>query len=189
MAGHPNQGRPSPALAVSIVALVLALTGAAIALPGRSTVSTNDIKRAAVSSSKIKDRAVTEVKIENGSVNTKKIKDGAVTPPKVDGALPRAYAFVDQNQAIVHAASLGVASASASLEGDFVCFAGLPFEPLTVQVTVARTGGGAEADFPNAFAPGDNPACDGQEQASVQFVTDQGSVDASPPRFYITFFE
>jgi hypothetical protein len=35
--------RPSPAMVVAVVALVLALTGAAVALPGRNSVKSNDI--------------------------------------------------------------------------------------------------------------------------------------------------
>jgi hypothetical protein len=35
--------RPSPAMLVAVVALVLALTGAAVALPGRNSVKSNDI--------------------------------------------------------------------------------------------------------------------------------------------------
>jgi hypothetical protein len=36
--------RPSPAMVVAVVALVLALGGAAVALPGRNSVKSNDIK-------------------------------------------------------------------------------------------------------------------------------------------------
>jgi hypothetical protein len=37
--------RPSPAMVVAVAALVLALGGAAVALPGRNSVTSNDIKR------------------------------------------------------------------------------------------------------------------------------------------------
>ncbi len=36
--------RPSPAMVVAVTALVLALGGAAVALPGRNSVRSNDIK-------------------------------------------------------------------------------------------------------------------------------------------------
>ena len=40
--------RPTPALIVAMVALVAAMSGAAVALPGKGTVSTNDIKKGAI---------------------------------------------------------------------------------------------------------------------------------------------
>lgn len=49
---------PSPALVVAIGALVVAMAGTGIALPGKNTVSSNDIKRDAVRSKQIKDRKV-----------------------------------------------------------------------------------------------------------------------------------
>jgi hypothetical protein len=81
---------PSPALLVSMVALVLALGGTAIALPGKGTVKTNDIARA----------AVTGKKIAKAAVKTGKIKNNQVTPLKLDlvkvdgltGPLPTASA-------------------------------------------------------------------------------------------------
>jgi hypothetical protein len=49
---------PSPALIVAVVALVAALAGTAIALPGKKTVSRNDIKPEAVRSKQIGDGKV-----------------------------------------------------------------------------------------------------------------------------------
>jgi hypothetical protein len=46
---------PSPALAVSAAALIVALSGTAIALPGKSTVGSRDIKDGAVKSSDLRD--------------------------------------------------------------------------------------------------------------------------------------
>lgn len=81
---------PSPALLVATVALVAALAGSAIALPGRNTVRTDDIARGAV---KGKD-------IAKAAVKTGKIKNNQVTPLKLDlvrvdgetGPLPTASA-------------------------------------------------------------------------------------------------
>ena len=47
--------RPSPALIVAIVALVAALAGTAVALPGKNTVKSNDIAKNAVRSSDVKN--------------------------------------------------------------------------------------------------------------------------------------
>src|SRR5919107_4079476 len=47
--------RPSPALIVAIVALIAALAGSAIALPGKNSVKSNDIAKNAVRSSDVKN--------------------------------------------------------------------------------------------------------------------------------------
>jgi hypothetical protein len=81
---------PSPALLVATVALVAALAGSAIALPGRNTVHSDDIARGAV---KGKD-------IAKAAIKTGKIKNSQVTPLKLDlvkvdgvaGPLPTASA-------------------------------------------------------------------------------------------------
>lgn len=55
---------PSPATIVAVIALVLAMSGAALALPGKNTVKSNDIAR--------------------GGVKGKDIANGAVKPHKLD---------------------------------------------------------------------------------------------------------
>lgn len=79
---------PSPALVVAIVALIAALSGAAIALPGKGKVDSGDLKKGAVTKKAIKKGAVTKKAIKSGAVVTNGIKDGAVTEPKLaDGAV------------------------------------------------------------------------------------------------------
>ena len=74
-----RRGRPSPAMAVAFVALLAALSGTAVALPGTKTVDSGDLKRGAVKSSNIARGAVTGAKIRNGAVTAAKIRNGAVT--------------------------------------------------------------------------------------------------------------
>ena len=62
--------RPSPALIVAIVALVAALAGTAVALPGRNTVSSNDIKRNAVRSSDVKNDSLKGKDINESTLGT-----------------------------------------------------------------------------------------------------------------------
>jgi hypothetical protein len=50
--------RPSPALVVAVIALVASLGGAAVALPGRNSVTSNDIKPKNVKAGDIRPRAV-----------------------------------------------------------------------------------------------------------------------------------
>jgi hypothetical protein len=60
--------RPTPALIVAIIALVAALAGTAVALPGKNTVSSNDIKKNAVRSSDIKNDKVKGVDVKESSL-------------------------------------------------------------------------------------------------------------------------
>jgi hypothetical protein len=60
--------RPSPALIVAIVALVAALAGSAIALPGKNTVKSNDIAKNAVGSSDIKNNKVKGADVNEASL-------------------------------------------------------------------------------------------------------------------------
>ena len=56
--------RPSPAMAVAIVALIAALAGSALALPGRNSVKSNDIAPRNVRGSDLAPRAVTPPKTD-----------------------------------------------------------------------------------------------------------------------------
>jgi hypothetical protein len=60
--------RPSPALIISIIALIAAVGGTAVALPGRNKVRSDDIKRGAVKESDIGANAVSAPKIKGGAV-------------------------------------------------------------------------------------------------------------------------
>lgn len=82
--------RPSPALIVAVVALVAALAGSAVALPGKNTVKSNDIKKNAVRSSDVK----------NDSLKGKDIKES--TLGKVPSAGTADAAGVAANLAGLH---------------------------------------------------------------------------------------
>jgi hypothetical protein len=98
---HRLNLRISPASLLALVALVFALAGTAVALPGKNKVDANDIKKNAVKSKAIKKGAVTTPKLAadavdggklaNGSVNSAKIADGAVNSAKIaDGSVAAA---------------------------------------------------------------------------------------------------
>lgn len=78
--------RPSPALIVAVVALVAALAGSAIALPGKNTVQSNDIKKNAVRSSDIKNDNVKGVDIKESSLGTVPSAQNSVTTSVVKTA-------------------------------------------------------------------------------------------------------
>jgi hypothetical protein len=76
--------RPSPAMGVAFLALVLAVSGTAVALPGRNLITSDDIKKGAVKNVDIGRSAVSSTKIRNGAVGTAKLGNNAVTGAKVN---------------------------------------------------------------------------------------------------------
>ena len=78
---------------VAYLALFVALSGTALALPGKNKVKSNDIARSAVKGKAIADRAVGKAKLRDGAVSSSKLgaaavisaalADGAVTAPKL----------------------------------------------------------------------------------------------------------
>jgi hypothetical protein len=71
--------RPSPAMALAFVALVAALSGTAIALPGRNGVDSGDIRNGAVKSADIKNNNVRGKDIRNGGVGSADVKNDGLT--------------------------------------------------------------------------------------------------------------
>jgi hypothetical protein len=69
---------PSPGLIVAVVALVVAMTGAAIALPGKNSVKPGDIAKNAVKSKQIKNGQVKSSDIGDNQVKAGEIAAGAV---------------------------------------------------------------------------------------------------------------
>jgi hypothetical protein len=77
--------RPSPAMVVALIALILTLAGTAVAAV---KIGTNSLKNSAVTTKKLKNRAVTGAKLAEGSVSTAKLAEGAVSTGKLaEGAV------------------------------------------------------------------------------------------------------
>jgi hypothetical protein len=76
---------PSPALVVAVIALVVATTGAAIALPGKNKVKSDDIAKNAIKSKQIKKGQVKTSDLANNAVKAANIAAGAVTGEKLAG--------------------------------------------------------------------------------------------------------
>lgn len=70
--------RPSPGALIAVVALLLAMSGAAVA--GTSLVDTSDLRRGAVTAPKIAKDAVRKAKIADGAVTSAAFAAGAVAP-------------------------------------------------------------------------------------------------------------
>lgn len=78
----PGRFTPSPAMAVALLALFVAMGGSAWAV---AKVGTNQIKNNAVTTPKIKPSAVNGSRIANGAVTSSKIGQAAVTTEKIAG--------------------------------------------------------------------------------------------------------
>jgi hypothetical protein len=67
--------RPSPGFVLGFIALLVALSGTAVGLPGKKSVDKNDLKKNVVTKKTIKNGAVTQAKIANGAVTDSKAAD------------------------------------------------------------------------------------------------------------------
>jgi hypothetical protein len=119
--------RPSAALVVSIIALVMAMAGTGYAVSKNS-----------VGTKQLKNGAVTTKKIKNGAVTTKKINNGAVTAAKLDlgGASPAAFARVSAAGAFDAANTKNVGFVTPGAIAGYYCLGGIPFTPRGGQATV-----------------------------------------------------
>jgi hypothetical protein len=70
--------RPSPAMAIAFVALLAALSGTAIALPGANTVDGGDIRTGAVKSKDIENGAVETRDIKNNDVRSRDVRNSTL---------------------------------------------------------------------------------------------------------------
>jgi hypothetical protein len=71
--------RPSPAMAVAFVALLAALTGTAVALPGTNTVNSGDIVNNTIRSKDVRNNNLRGKDIRNGSLAGRDVKNGSLT--------------------------------------------------------------------------------------------------------------
>ncbi len=70
--------RPTPAMIVALIALVAAMSGAALALPGKNSVNSGDLKDGAVRSKDIKKNAVRSKQIKGRSVKGADVQEDAL---------------------------------------------------------------------------------------------------------------
>jgi hypothetical protein len=70
---------PSPSMAVAFVALLAALGGTAVALPGNNSVTSGDIRKGAVGTSDIKNNAIRTQDIRNSTVRGKDVRNNSLT--------------------------------------------------------------------------------------------------------------
>jgi hypothetical protein len=144
---------PSPALVISVIALVMAMAGTGYAA-------------FKVGTKNIKNGAVTTKKLHNGAVTTKKIKNGAVTAATLDlgGASPAAFARISSTGVLDVANSKNVGSVTPSGTAGIWCISGVPFTPRGGQATVDYKASGNQFA---QFATGTTGGCPAGTQAFV----------------------
>jgi hypothetical protein len=71
--------RPSPAMAVAFVALLAALSGTAIALPGTNSVDSGDIKNNVVRSKDVRNNNLRGKDVRNGSLGGADVRNNSLT--------------------------------------------------------------------------------------------------------------
>jgi hypothetical protein len=75
---------PSPAMAVAFLALVLVAGGTAIALPGKGSVDSGDIKNNTIRSKDVRNSSLSGKDFKNGRLQGKDLKNGSVSGADVD---------------------------------------------------------------------------------------------------------
>lgn len=103
-----------PAMAVAFLALLVALSGTAIALPGKSTVDSGDLRRGAVKVADLGRNAVTSPKVRNSSLRGGDVRNESLTGVDIDentlGKVPSASAADS-------AGTAGTANSAGSVDG------------------------------------------------------------------------
>ena len=112
--------RPSPAAAIAFVALLAALSGTAIALPGKNTVDSGDIKNGAVTSKDIKNNGVRSGDVRNSTLAGADVRNDSLTGADVNestlGQVPSANSANTANTANT-ASTATRASTAGSVDG------------------------------------------------------------------------
>jgi hypothetical protein len=87
MPGSAERARPAPAIAISLLALLISIGGTAYAA---ATIGTSDIQRGAVTTPKLARQAVKPGKLGVGAVTRPKLAADAVTSAKIQDGQVRA---------------------------------------------------------------------------------------------------
>jgi hypothetical protein len=151
--------RPSPALIVAFLALLVALGGTAIGLPGKNRIDKNDLKKRVVRAINVQKNAIRQYQIDLGAVGQTQLKDEVVAA--------RAYAYVDSNATVrTDAPSFGITNGNLSTPATGrYCVDGLPFTPRHVQATADSFG---DNDNIITVLTGRDDSCPGTEQATIE---------------------
>jgi hypothetical protein len=173
--------RPSPALVVAFLALLVALGGTASALSGKNSIDNNDLKKNSVDSANIaKNQAKGDDVLESSLSEVPSADNGS-----------QGYALISQAGLVTSPpAALNITSANVTNPSAGVyCFNGLAFTPRTITLTGNAENANAQDNFFVGALNTDNAACPGVEQASVESRDDDPAVTAAVQNasFYVVF--
>ncbi len=207
---------PSPALVVAFIALLAALSGTAVALPGKGTVDSGDLKRGAVKRSDIARNAVNSAKVKNGSLLAADFKPGQLPAgPRGekgdkgdqgekgdkgakgdkgdpgDAGTAVAYATITSTGQVLAGRSKGITQANIDQDTvvGMVCFTDLPFTPRSVMVAAQSYFDGGEQDVIATAYVADTTVGTGTCSGKVEVRTFDVSAGALQDRAFHIWFE
>jgi hypothetical protein len=156
--------RPTPALLVALLALILSLSGAAVALPGVDRVGKGDIQKNAVRSQHVKGKSLKGADLADGTIGSKQVGLDSLNASDIDG-----FEIADDSptRVIASVSALGLAAARGSApetvlyeEGDLTiyakCYRDAPAGEIAGAIFARSSSDGALLD-----GAGDLPADDG----------------------------
>ncbi|HEY8640027.1 MAG TPA: hypothetical protein VIL53_05925 [Solirubrobacterales bacterium] len=175
--------RPSPAMIVAIVALIIGLTGTAVAgVATISKISGKTVKKNTLPGNRIKKNTITGKQVKESSLGQVPSANTANTANTANSANPVAFARVASDGTLVVASSKGVAQSNITHPNAGVyCFSGLGFTILGAQVTPIFN---AQFGASSTFQPGNTGFCPSGGQVTV--VNDAHSLNDNP--FLVMFY-
>lgn len=205
----PPKRRPSPSMIVAVCALIVALSGTAIALPGTNKVQRNDIKRNAVVSKHVRGQSLKGNDLRDETIGSRQVGDDALAPSDI-----KSLAIADDSLIRVNASSGATEAAARSSavavelyrEGDLTVYAKCFRDALEGDVhgeIYARTTDGGTLLAGEDDAPG-NPGsgllgpgtgeqdrqldvAQVEDSGQAAFDTGQGAVAAADGTFFSVF--
>lgn len=195
----PSLRRPSPSMAVSIMALVVASTGTSYAagLIGSDDVRNNsltsmDVKDRTLKGRDIKNDVIGSNKIRNGSLKSKDFKAGQLPAGAVGPAGPAGvgrWALVDATGAIIaqsggFSVTAGYPAAPAAANGNVYINAGENLSNNAIVATIALQNTVDQSTPPDMIMNGRAPGADANPEFSGEIsvaMCQPGVVNCAPP--------
>jgi hypothetical protein len=112
--------RPSPAMAVAFVALLAALSGTAIALPGTNSVDSGDIKNNSVKSKDVRNNNLRSGDVRNNTLKSVDVRNNSLTGADINESTLGQVPSAAQADSATNAANAASAAEAAPLKHWFV---------------------------------------------------------------------
>src|SRR5919197_3305895 len=190
--------KPSPALVVSIIALVVACSGRAVAASGVLIKNSRQVAKGAITSSDLRNhKGVSFVDLKPSAARSVQSLKGATRPKRATGpqgppgaGSAAAYALIGGNANVVSSLSQNITQANVYAGGTpgQYCFKGLPFTPKSVIASIDAEDVGPSNNATISTSTGDqgSTACPQGSQAGVYTVsTTGGTPKLAKVAFYV----